>query len=178
MAIGARPASGTPAVTATSHASSSDPTAPPEPAAIGQPGSGGTVAIAELSRTIAQKREALQTEPPHRPLTDGPPCPAEASKDRHQSRPSESMQQQVREQCAWPTEQIYRLGIGRVVERRVVRIEAGERQEQRQSSAEQSEPAHVRNALFQVVNRPTGKMVSVPVRIMTSLGRALKDTQL
>jgi hypothetical protein len=67
------------------------------------------------------------------------------------------MQQQVREQCAWPTEQIYRLGIGRVVERRVVRIEAGERQEQRQSSAEQSETAHVCNAPFQVVNRPHGQ---------------------
>jgi hypothetical protein len=89
------------------------------------------------------------------------------------------MQQQVRQQRAWPTEQIYRLGLSRVVERRVVRIEAGERQEQRQSDAEQSETAHVRNAPFQIVDRPRGQDGKRPgSHHGIARPRALKDTQL
>ena len=157
-AIDGRAASGRWAVTAPSHAEQQSPD--------GAAGAGGDRPARQRrdrrhrqaeQHHRQQKSEALPAEPTHPPGADGSPRPTEASQNRHERRPTESMQKQVRRRRARPAEQIGRLRIGRVVERRVARIEAGERQEQHQSGAEQSETAHVRHTPLQIVDRPHGE---------------------
>ena len=124
------------------------------------------------------ERQALRQKPAHRSLADRPPRPAEQAEHRNEGGATETVQQQVGGAGAGPAEKIGRLCRGRVVERRIARIEAGERQKQRQAGAEQDEPAQLRRSLLQVVDGPQGQDRECPGADHVRARQAVKDTPL